>query len=61
MAYLLYLPYLSKKSTGEWSVGEWLEQSGDIFTDGGRSLVYTVRISEGVSQPATRSPDGTTF
>jgi hypothetical protein len=35
VAYLVYLPYLLQKSAGEWSVGEWLEQSVDIFTTGG--------------------------
>ena len=34
VAYLLYRPYLSKKSAGEWSVGEWSKQLADIFTDG---------------------------
>ncbi len=35
VTYLLYLLYLLQKSAGEWSVGEWLEQSVDIFTTGG--------------------------
>ena len=35
VAYLLYLPYLSKKSAGEWSVGEWSKQLVDIFIIGG--------------------------
>lgn len=41
VAYPLHLPYLSPKRAGEWSVGEWSEQSLDLFTDGGLGGFYS--------------------
>ena len=51
VAYPPHLPYLPKKRAGEWSVGEWSEQSLDFFTDGGLGGFY----SEGLGNSVTSS------
>ena len=44
VAYLLYLPYLSQKSVGEWS-----ERSVDIFTTGGLGGFHCEGLGSGVT------------